>query len=90
MSQETETKPAAQLAIDELAGEAASAEDQALVAEWQTELDAQRAEAIGRTGLKTSELVDLGDGSIVTKEQAREVVESGEAGDAIYKKGRRS
>ena len=77
----TETKPAAQLAIDEL---------NAQLADWQAEIDSAREQAIGNLGKKTATLALLSDGSVATQSEVETHVNSGQDASHPYENGRRA
>lgn len=69
-------KPAAQIAIDELHQMVTSPEDAAVLAEFQQELDAERAEHLQNIGNATlPKLVEV-NGVVVTKDEAEDAKRS--------------
>lgn len=82
----TDEKAPVQDSLDELSAQAQTPEDKAVIEQWQKEVDAERASTL--SGSEPTELKQMPDGSIVTKAEADEVKDSGEAGP--YDKGRRA
>lgn len=69
MSNSNHEKPAAQVIIDELQAETTSPEDEAVLEEWQEELDTAR-EAIDKARVQeVGKLVILSDGSAVPERE---------------------
>lgn len=82
-------KPAAQLEIDELKAKAITPSEQEDVENRQAELDAARAEHFREIGEATvPELVEQADGTVVTKEEAQAIIDSGNP-SGPYPNGRR-
>ncbi len=79
-------RPTQQVALDELQGSATSAEDQAVLAAWQKEIDDQRAEVLA----PVPELGIRPDGTIDTAEKIKEDAQSGDSGHAYGNAGRRA
>ncbi len=84
----TETKPAFQVALDDLRSDVTSPDELATLNEWQNEIDSARA---GRTGsAPVHELVQLADGTIETKDNVQAQLEAGQEPGGAYDNGRRA
>lgn len=80
-------RPAAQVIIDDLHKEATSPEDEAVLEDWQQELDNAREAIDEARSRKIGRLVKLSDGSVVPE---RELQDSEGDPNLPYGNGRRS
>lgn len=85
-----ETKAPQQAALDELRGDVKSPEELATLREWQNEIDTARADALQHGGIAVSELVQLSDGTIETKEHVQEEQAAGHDASSAYSQNRRA
>lgn len=72
------TKPAAQVALDELRAEATTPEEHAYLDQEQAALTDERQAALGGKVVESTELVELKNGAIVPKDDVDQARERGE------------
>ncbi len=84
-------KPAVLEAVEELRATATNPEEHAQVDAWEAEATAERAKALADLGhTSASELVQLQDGSIVTKETVVAERKAGHDSSLVYDQNRRA
>jgi len=85
-----DVKVPAEVAVDELAAEAKTPEDQALVAQWRQEVAGERAEALASMSKPKEAVVDVA-GAVATQHEVEAMQAAGQdMASGAYENGRRA